>query len=62
MINRVTTVAAPWRTLAKRDEPGRMSRTGVNRGNAVAISAHSVAPSCLYRDMPAAMKTPVLGR
>ena len=32
------------KTGANRDEPGRMSRTGVNRGDAVAIPAHSMAP------------------
>ena len=56
-MNRGRTVAAPWRTLANRDvpgcfkmfnttgvnrdEPGRMSNTGVNRGDAGAIPAHS---------------------
>ena len=72
-MNRGRTVAAPWRTLANRDEPalvpgcfkmfnttvvnreepGRMSNTGVNRGDAGAIPAHtgtSVAPPGLYRD------------
>ena len=29
-----------------------MSRTGVNRGDAVAIAAHSVTSPCLYRDIP----------
>ena len=50
------------KTGAHGDEPRRMSRTGVNWGAAVAIPAHSVAPQCLYRNIPAAMKTPVLGR
>ena len=49
-------------TGANRDRPGRMSRTGVDRGDAVAIPAHSVAQPCLYRDIPVAIKTPVLGR
>ena len=47
---------------ANQDEPERMSRTGINRGDAVAIPTHSVPHPCLYHDIPAAMKTPVLGR
>ena len=53
MINQVTTEPAHVpgcfkmfnTTGANRGEPGRISRTGVNRGDAVAIPAHSVAPT-----------------
>ena len=63
MANRVEPAHFPgcfkmfYTTEANRDEPGMMSRAGVNRGDALAIPAQSVAPPCLYLDMPAAMKT-----
>ena len=47
-------------TRVNRDEPGRMSNTGVNRAEAGAtpvIPGRSLAPPGLYRDKPCAMKT-----
>ena len=49
-------------TGPNQDEPGSMSRAGVNRGDAVAVPAHFMAPPCQYRDIPATMKTPALGQ
>ena len=46
-------------TGAQRESAGKMSRTGVNRGYAVVISAHSESVSSpdLYHDVPCMIKT-----